>query len=196
MRHYFGVNGWPASKMGPPPSESADQDALIDALQDRKTEIYKEMIASGKVPVRPGFNRLVDEARALPGAKLAICSASTKDACVFVLDNLLGKEQLAKFEVVLAGDDVERRKPDPSIYVLASEMLGVPADRCIVVEDSLIGLQAALGAQMRCVITHTPSTATQDFSGAIAVYPELGDGDGVQVTAQQLYDMLPSSVTV
>lgn len=48
---------------------------------------------------------------------------------MFVLQNLLGPDRLALFDVVLAGDDVERRKPDPSIYVLASEMLGVPADR-------------------------------------------------------------------
>ncbi len=63
------------------------------------------------------------------GGKMAICSASTKDACLFVLDNLLGKENLDKFDLVLAGDDVPRRKPDPMIYTLASEKLGVPPER-------------------------------------------------------------------
>lgn len=60
---------------------------------------------------------------------MAICSASTKDACVYVLDSLLGKENLDKFDLVLAGDDVPRRKPDPMIYTLASEKLGVPPER-------------------------------------------------------------------
>lgn len=60
---------------------------------------------------------------------MAICSASTKDSCLYVLDNLLGKDNLGKFDLILAGDDVPRRKPDPMIYALASENLGVPPDR-------------------------------------------------------------------
>jgi hypothetical protein len=63
MRHYFGINGWPSSTMGPVPTSEAEQTALIDALQDRKTAIYKELIASGTVPVRPGFSRVVAEAK-------------------------------------------------------------------------------------------------------------------------------------
>lgn len=65
---------------------------------------------------------------------MAICSASTKDACLFVLDNLLGKENLKKFDLILAGDDVPRRKPDPMIYSLASEKLGVAPERSVVGE--------------------------------------------------------------
>jgi beta-phosphoglucomutase-like phosphatase (HAD superfamily) len=65
-----------------------------------------------------------------------------------------------------------------------------------VVEDSLIGLQAAAGAGMKCIITHTPSTAKQDFTGAAAVYPELGEADSVQVTAQQLRAMLEQPAVV
>jgi hypothetical protein len=63
MRHYFGINGWPSSTMGPVPTSEEEQSALIDALQDRKTAIYKELIASGTVPVRPGFARVVAEAK-------------------------------------------------------------------------------------------------------------------------------------
>ena len=70
--------------------------------------------------------RLLQE---MPNTKLAICSASTKSSCLFVLDSLLGKERLKAFDVVLAGDDVPKKKPDPMIYNLASERLGVPASR-------------------------------------------------------------------
>lgn len=41
--------------------------------------------------MRPGVLRVIDEAASLPNVKLAICSASTKTSCLFVLDNLLGK---------------------------------------------------------------------------------------------------------
>lgn len=62
---------------------------------------------------------------------------------------------------VPAGDDVDKKKPDPKIYNVAAQKLGLnPAD-CLVVEDSTIGLQAALGAGMRCIITYTPSTKQQ-----------------------------------
>lgn len=67
--------------------------------------------------------------------------------------------------------------------------LGVPASRSIVVEDSLIGLQAALGADMPCIITYTPSTKSQPFEGAKAIFPELGDAPNVQVTARDLMAM-------
>jgi beta-phosphoglucomutase-like phosphatase (HAD superfamily) len=60
-----------------------------------------------------------------------------------------------------AGDDVDRKKPDPTIYRVAAERLGVAPAECVVVEDSLIGLQAARGAGMRCIITYTPSTRKQ-----------------------------------
>lgn len=71
--------------------------------------------------------------------------------------------------------------------------MGVPPERSVVVEDSLIGLQAAKDANMPCIITHTPSTANQDFVGAHAVFSELGDGDAIQVTAKQLMEIALSS---
>lgn len=168
MLYHFGRNGWPASKLGPAPAESdeAAQTALVDALQDRKTEIYKEMVASGRSSPRPGILELVDEGLATDGLKCAICSASTKDAVLKVLNSVLGPERLARFDCLLLGDDVSRKKPDPLIYALASERLGVPPEGCVVVEDSKIGLDAALGAGMACYITYTDSTKSQDFSGA------------------------------
>ena len=75
----------------------------------------------------------------------------------------------------VAGDDVKLKKPDPSIYITAAEKLGVQSQNCLVVEDSVIGLQAAKGAGMSCIITYTPSTANQNFSDAIATYPDLSN---------------------
>jgi beta-phosphoglucomutase-like phosphatase (HAD superfamily) len=63
--------------------------------------------------------------------------------------------------VTFAGDDVDKKKPDPKIYNVAAQRLGVDPADCVVVEDSTIGLKAALGAGMRCIITYTPSTKQQ-----------------------------------
>ena len=65
----------------------------------------------------------------------------------------------------LSGDDVPSKKPDPMIYTLAAEKLGLRPEECVVVEDSNIGLEAARGAGMRCIITYTEATKDQASGG-------------------------------
>lgn len=175
MRWYFGENGWPSSKIfETPPSSDSDKEKLVDIIQDWKTERYKEIIKSGTVEPRPGVLRLMDEVRGA-GIKLAVCSAATKSSVVLCLENLIGLERFTGLDCFLAGDDVKQKKPDPSIYVTAAKKLGVESKKCLVVEDSAIGLQAAKGAGMSCIITYTPSTANQDFKDAIATFPDLSN---------------------
>nr|CAD1826336.1 unnamed protein product [Ananas comosus var. bracteatus] len=173
MRWYFGEYGWPSSSIfETPPSSDSDREKLVDVLQDWKTERYKEIIKSGTVEPRPGVLRLMDEVKGA-GIKLAVCSAATKSSVILCLENLIGIERFRSLDCFLAGDDVKEKKPDPSIYITAAEKLGVQSENCLVVEDSVIGLQAAKGAGMSCIITYTSSTANQDFKDAIATYPDL-----------------------
>jgi HAD superfamily hydrolase (TIGR01509 family) len=53
------------------------------------------------------------------------------------------------FDVIVTGDEIERGKPHPDIYLLAAKKLGVPADACLVIEDALSGVAAARAANMR-----------------------------------------------
>ncbi|XP_031492081.1 haloacid dehalogenase-like hydrolase domain-containing protein At4g39970 isoform X2 [Nymphaea colorata] len=175
MRWYFGENGWPSSSISEePPAGDEDRARLIDTLQDWKTERYKEIIKSGTVKPRPGVIRLMDDAKAA-GIKLAVCSAATKSSVILCLENLLGVDRFKQLNCFLAGDDVKEKKPDPSIYKTAAKILGVLPENCLVVEDSVIGLQAASGAEMHCLVTFTSSTANQDFKDAIAIYPDLSN---------------------
>lgn len=175
MRWYFKEHGWPSSTIfETPPEDDESRSKLIDTLQDWKTERYKEIIKSGTVQPRPGVLRLMDEAKAA-GKKLAVCSAATKSSVILCLENLIGLERFQGLDCFLAGDDVKEKKPDPSIYLTALKRLGVSEKDCLVVEDSVIGLQAATRAGMSCVITYTPSTADQDFKDAIAIYPDLSN---------------------
>ncbi|XP_022950347.1 haloacid dehalogenase-like hydrolase domain-containing protein At4g39970 [Cucurbita moschata] len=141
---------------------------------DWKTDRYKEIIKSGTVKPRPGVLRLMDEAKSA-GRKLAVCSAATKSSVVLCLESFIGIDRFQNLDCFLAGDDVKEKKPDPSIYITASKKLGVVERDCLVVEDSVIGLQAATKAGMQCVVTYTTSTANQDFKEAIATYPDLSD---------------------
>lgn len=87
--------------------------------QDWKTDKYQDLVGSGAVKPRPGVLRLMDEARA-SGIKLAVCSAATKSSVIFTLTSLLGKERFEELDCFLAGDDVDKKKPDPAIYTLAA----------------------------------------------------------------------------
>ncbi|KAF7135749.1 hypothetical protein RHSIM_Rhsim08G0012300 [Rhododendron simsii] len=170
---YFKEHGWPSSSIfEKPPEDDAARAKLIDTIQDWKTERYKEIIKSGTVEPRPGVLRLMDEAKAA-GKQLAVCSAATKSSVILCLENLIGMDRFQSLDCFLAGDDVKEKKPDPSIYLTAATKLGVSGKECLVVEDSVIGLQAATSAGMSCVITYTPSTANQDFEDAIGIYPDL-----------------------
>lgn len=193
MRWYFNNYGWPDGKAADSDDVKDERETFISHLHARKTEMYQRLIHEGKAKVRPGVLRLMDEAYAR-GLKLAICSAANAKAVHLVLDMLVGEERLKKFDVILAGDDVKQKKPDPLIYNVARERLGVKAEDCVVVEDSQIGLQAGLGADMKVVITHTPYTATQQFNGATAVFPNLGeDGTADMVTVDVLFPELASA---
>ena len=87
----------------------------------------------------------------------------------------MGEETYARFSLVLAGDCVKAKKPAPDIYLLAAEKLGISPADCVVVEDSNNGLEAAVAAGMKCVVTVTSYTGDEDFSTAAIVLSSLGD---------------------
>jgi HAD superfamily hydrolase (TIGR01509 family) len=178
MTHYFDRHGWPQGQMA---------ETLIPALHKRKTEIFTDLIAGGSLPLRPGVTRLVEEARAA-GIRLGVCTTSAPKAIDGVLD-LLGPERKEWFEIVLAGDIVKKKKPDPEIYVLAKERLGLDGRDCVVIEDSRNGLIAARGAGMPTLITTSTYTRDEDFTGAAKVVPELGDPPNVLVTLKDLQNI-------
>ncbi len=177
MRHYFNRNGWPA--------DVENQDEFIKELHKLKTDIFMRIIEGGELPLRPGVKRLADEAIA-DGIALAVCSTSNERAVNLVVEKMLGPERKARFNAILAGDVVSKKKPDPEIYNLAKERLGYAPTDCVVVEDSRNGLLAAKNAGMPCIVTISSYTGDEDFSEADGVYPELGDPPNVYVTLNTL----------
>jgi len=159
----------------PTPTTPEEEQDLVDRLQARKTDLYKELIAE-KAKARPGVLELMDQALADENIRVGVCSASTKAAVAKVLDVTLGPERRNKLDVCILGDDVSKLKPDPLIYITAAEKLNIHPSRCVVIEDSIVGLKAAKGAGMRCIITYTTSTENEDFYslGCDAKIPELG----------------------
>ncbi|MCE1252642.1 MAG: HAD-IA family hydrolase [Anaerolineae bacterium] len=148
---------------------------LVARWHQRKTEIYRQMVMEGLLPGRPGVRRVVLEA-IQAGWKLAVASTSAEESVRSVLNYTLGKD-LAEAFVVLAGDVVPRKKPAPDIYLLALQKLGVTANEALVVEDSRIGLLAAVAAGIRCVVTFSSYTSDEDMHEAALVVSNLGEPD-------------------
>jgi HAD superfamily hydrolase (TIGR01509 family) len=165
MIRHFDETGWPVA--------DGEKDALIKQLHALKTRIFMELIVAGGLPLRPGIARIMDEA-INAGVKLAVCSTSNEKAVQAVVDALLGPER-AKHIPVFAGDMVAKKKPDPGIYLMAKDKLGLDPKKVVVIEDSNNGLRAALGAGMHCLVTKSSYTEDEDFTGASRIVPDLGD---------------------
>ena len=182
MRAYFDEAGWPAG------TETAEaRDELILRLHKLKTEITAGLVAEGALPLRPGISRIVDEAIAV-GVRLGVCTTSNPKFIDAVLD-LFGPERKAKFDFVHAGDVVSKKKPDPEMYELAKQTLGLPTHECMVIEDSRNGLLAATGAGLPTLVTTSTYTVDEDFTGAVKIVPELGDEPNVNVRLADLGEL-------
>jgi HAD superfamily hydrolase (TIGR01509 family) len=151
--------------------------AEVAKWHKRKTQIYTEMVAAGKLPPRPGVARIIAAAQ-YAGWQLAVASTSAEQSVRAILDNAAGRDHAARFDVVLAGDVVAHKKPAPDIYLLALERLRADPGRVLVIEDSRNGLEAALAAGLRCVVTVNGYTEMEDFTEAQLVVSSLGDPDG------------------
>ncbi|MEA5462680.1 HAD family hydrolase [Leptothoe sp. PORK10 BA2] len=148
-------------------------DALIKHLHVTKTNYYKQYAAAGQIPLRPGVERLLNEARR-EGVRLAIATTTTPANVQALLENTLGADSLNWFDVIAAGDMVPHKKPAPDIFEYALEHLDLPADNCLAFEDTNNGLRSATPTGLKTVVTVNDYTKDQDFSEAKLVLSDLG----------------------
>ena len=122
---------------------------------DEKEAAYREILAR-KFPAMAGAEDLLEALRA-DGARLAIGSSGPPENVAVVAANMPAARH---FEATVTGGDVPRGKPDPGVFLLAAEKLGLPPSACAVVEDSLAGLEAARRAG--CAAIALTGTASRE----------------------------------
>ncbi|MCL2930949.1 MAG: HAD family hydrolase [Trichodesmium sp. MAG_R03] len=147
---------------------------LISNLQVSKINYYRKLLGTGAIPLRPGVERLLKEARTNK-MRLAIATTSTLPNVIALLEHTLGEESISWFEIIAAGDIVPAKKPAPDIYYYVLEKMKIQRNNCIVFEDSHHGLQAALQAGLKTIVTVNNYTRHQDFTGATLVLNNLGE---------------------
>jgi beta-phosphoglucomutase-like phosphatase (HAD superfamily) len=105
-------------------------------------------------------NRWPHNLAVLEEARLAMCKTglATMSRCHQARRVLEVLELGEAFDFVATRDDVEQGKPNPEIYLLVSNELGVTPEECLVIEDSPSGVKAAISAGMWCIAVTTPFT--------------------------------------
>ena len=152
-----------------------DVAGYIADLHKAKTAHYTALLGKGKIPLRPGVEGLLQEARS-QGIRLAIATTTTPENVTALLENTLGRESIDWFEVIAAGDIVPAKKPAPDIYLWALEKMQLSPQEVIAFEDSENGLISVRDANIeKVVITINDYTRDHDFSGATVVLDQFGD---------------------
>jgi beta-phosphoglucomutase family hydrolase len=120
---------------------------VMQRISDAKEAQYRELVRARGVTLLPGVSAWLQRLHAA-GWRQAVASAAPRPN-VEAIVAALNIEQF--FEAITSAEDVERGKPDPQVFLLAAERLGVPPARCIVVEDAPAGVEGARRAGMRSI---------------------------------------------
>lgn len=159
------------------PRTPAEREALARRLHLAKNERYAQIVAAGRIPLRGGVRELLDDCRA-PGVAMAIATTTSRSNVEALLGAHLGAGWRARFACVLCGEDAPRKKPDPLVYTMALQQLGLPASEVLAIEDSPIGVRACVAAGVPVVVTRSVYFADAAHTGALAVGPDLGSREG------------------
>lgn len=144
----------------------------LSAAHKAKNIFFAQILAAGSVPARKGFRELV---MALARVEISWGVVTTTSRSNW---EALWRYSLAPFglpspAVIVCGEDVIKKKPDPEAYQLALKRLGLSAQACIAIEDSRNGLISAQATGLEVAIVKSEFFADEDFTGAALVVSEL-----------------------
>jgi HAD superfamily hydrolase (TIGR01509 family) len=139
------------------PSASADREALALRLHQQKNSLYAQRMKSHPIPLRPGVLELLTESRDR-GMIQGIATTTSRSNVEALLVAHLGQQWSHWFEVILCGEDVSAKKPDPEVYEQAAAHLihmGITRNQILAIEDSPNGIRSARGAGLSVVLTRS-----------------------------------------
>ena len=134
-----------------------DSGELWEAFVNVRLEYYYDSLKNPRIIKRvecPYSTRLLQKVK-LRDYKTALATTSHIDEASKVLDTLGLKDS---FDFIATRDLIKKSKPDPEIYHLVTSKLNVNPSECIVIEDSVTGIEAAVSANMNCI------AATNDYT--------------------------------
>lgn len=127
--------------------------AEILEMEEEKEEIYRAFYAAHRKPA-PGLVDFLQTIKSA-GIKTALATSAGQGNIDFTLDGIGLKSQ---FDIIVGGGEVNKGKPDPEIYLMAAQKLGVNPVNCWVIEDSLQGIKSGQAAGCQVVGITTSHT--------------------------------------
>ncbi|WP_430790006.1 HAD family hydrolase [Actinoplanes sp. G11-F43] len=124
-------------------------DMPVDVLAARREELFQAMLP--EIGAVPGVLEHIEAS--FGKVPFGVVSGSTRES---VTASLTALDLLDRFEVLVCAEDYARPKPDPEGYLTGARLLGVAPERCLVFEDTELGVAAAEAAGMACVRVPAP----------------------------------------
>ncbi|MEP6946204.1 MAG: HAD family phosphatase, partial [Acidobacteriota bacterium] len=146
----------------------------LTELALRKESLYRESYLPDRKPVA-GVIEFLTEAKKL-GIKMAVATAAQDANMEFILDGL---ELRQYFDAITTGSEVKTGKPDPAMFLVSAEKLGVEPTNCIVFEDAIGGFEAAHRAGMKSIGIATVNSV-EDILKLASVVEAHADFSGLE----------------
>jgi HAD superfamily hydrolase (TIGR01509 family) len=159
----------------PPPG--AERETLARQLHGAKNLHYARIVAAGGIKLRDGVRALMDDC-AEAGVTMTITTTTSRSNVDALLGAHFGAQWQRRFAAVLCAEDAPRKKPDPLVYTMALQALGLAPGEALAVEDSPAGVQACAAAGVAVVVTRSVYFADQPVPLALAVGQNLGSCQG------------------
>jgi HAD superfamily hydrolase (TIGR01509 family) len=142
LRAYFG-EGFPLTEV-----------ERIGAIKEAR---YRDMVRTHGVKLLPGVGHWLARLKA-DGWRQALASS----ASLLNIEAILGGLEVAHFfDAIVSAEDVKTGKPDPEVFLVAAARVSTPPSRCVVIEDSPAGIEAAHLAGMRAIGVQSSHTSLQ-----------------------------------
>jgi HAD superfamily hydrolase (TIGR01509 family) len=175
---FDGVRDFLASRSIVLPEGPADDDPAnntVQGLGNRKNKVFNDIIRAGGVEAYEGSVRFIEAAQA-QGLKLAVVSSSRNAPAVLLAAGLAGHFPVVVDGVVAAAEGLPG-KPSPATYDYAAQLLDLPSDECVVVEDAVSGVLAGSAGSFHSVIGVDRGAGRQTLldAGATLVVDDLNE---------------------
>ena len=153
------ILGWPVSAQE------------IVRLGRRKEELYRQVLREQGIAPLPGVREFLAALKAA-GVPCAVGSSTER----LNIDTIMAGIGLGEyFNTIVSADDTTRGKPDPQVFLLGAQHLGVPPAKCVVFEDAFAGLEAARAGGMKAIAVATTHPAEKLRAHADRVVARLDE---------------------
>ena len=137
-------------------------DSSVHRLVWEKNKDNYDKIWDEAVSLTPGVNQLISSLK--ENGKVLAIATTNRQVTVEKFFRKFGFRQ--SFSAIITGEDVTKRKPDPEVYLLVAQKLGVNTNEAIAVEDTEVGIKSAKAAGLKCIAVPNGYTKDDDFSEA------------------------------